>query len=847
MASTSGGTLASSLLYAAFFVSGFTALLYEIVWQRLLVRITGATMPATVAIFSLFMLGLALGTFFSIKSCEKSISAWKMYALSELVVAFMGLSILYLSEQSTIEFINAYLSTTSGALSVRANLVFLLAAVASVAVTIATAAMGAAFNFGIRALLMQRVEINSVAIDELQRRIDGSESINHAYIWNICGAAFGSICGAFLYLPNVGLTATAMVACALSVLLAAGLWSGQSKFAGVIPVEFFVVERKADRFAVILALAFSFSFISMSLEITWTRLLCLVCGSSTYAVGGVLAAILVSLAAGAFVSRRYNANAGPFYFLLLNDFAGFAAFFLSISLLILPLLTWLILWMQNFLANSALPVSIQFFLPRISIAFLLISGTAFFVGQVTPLLIKLANSEQQGVKATAYVMTSSTAGSICGALLTAFFIIPNDYFVSGIETAMIISVCALSLLGVICSRFALKSFTIRAVALSFGLIVVSLLIVGLHPLWQSRLMSLGPSFIQTSKRPFLSFAQFKNRYNDAAEKCLFYKEGFSATVTVETNEKANVIYLKSNGKVESSLPIDWHLAAPTSDYETQLFMGIVPVLCHGQNARDLNALTIGFGSGITSGLLLSFDQISHLTTCEIEPVIYRCAHFFDNSNFRPLRKEWIESGRVKLECADARAYLNQNNALFDVIVSQPSEPWVSGSSDLFTLEFFRLAKSRMKPGGVFLQWLQLYCIDERLLTNLIGTFHQVFPNTYILHPRNSGDVILIALPNEKTPLDFVLKIINGDLRESRMSSTVLETLKQASEPSSRVLDCDFILTPVDVASFLSAHKTVELNTDGRIATEYQLPQELMLSEENINNNIYQLKSTRARR
>ncbi|MDR3615686.1 MAG: hypothetical protein P4L53_19160 [Candidatus Obscuribacterales bacterium] len=846
MASTSGGTLASFLLYAAFFVSGFTALLYEIVWQRLLVRITGATMPATVAIFSLFMLGLALGSFFSIKSCEKSINAWKMYALSELVVAFMGLSILYLSEQSTVEFINAYLSSTSRALWVRANLVFLLAAVAFVAVTIATTAMGAAFNFGIRALLTQRAEMNSVATAEPQHRIDGSESINHAYIWNICGAAFGSICGAFLCLPNVGLTATALLACALSLLLAGGLWSGQSKFARIVPVEFFVVERKADRF-VFLALAFSFSFISMSLEITWTRLLCLVCGSSTYAVGGVLAAILVSLAAGAVVSRRYNANVGESYFLLLNDCAGFAAFFLSISLLTLPLLTWLILWMQNFLGNSAFPVSIQFFLPRISIAFLLISGSAFFLGQAIPLLIKLANSEQQSVKATAYVMTSSTAGSICGALLTAFFIIPNDCFVSGIETALIISVCALSLLCVICSRFALKSFTIRAAALSFGLIVVSLLIVCLHPLWQSRLMSLGPSFVQTSTRPFLSFAQFKNRYNAAAEKCLFYKEGSSATVTVETNEKANVIYLKSNGKVESSLPIDWHLPAPTSDYETQLFMGIVPVLCHGQNARDLNALTIGFGSGITSGLLLSFDQILHLTTCEIEPVIYRCVRFFDNSNFRPLRKEWIESGRVKLECADARAYLNQNNALFDIIVSQPSEPWVSGSSDLFTVEFFRLAKSRMKPGGVFLQWLQLYCIDERLLTNLIATFHHVFPNTYVLHPRNSGDVILIALLNEKTPLDFILKIINGDLRESRMSSPVLETLKQASEPPSRVLDCDFIMTPVDVASFLSAHKTVELNTDGRIATEYQLPQELMLGEENINNNIYRLKSTRARR
>jgi spermidine synthase len=846
MASISGGILASSILYAAFFFSGFTALLYEIVWQRLLVRITGATMPATVAIFSLFMLGLALGSFFSAKYCEKSIRAWKMYALTELLVALMGLTILYLSEQSTLEWISGYCSASSG--FVRANLVSLLTVLASVVVTIATAAMGAAFNFGVRALLLERAEIISRGYVDLRRGMERIASINQAYIWNVCGAAVGSIGGAFIFLPNLGLSNSAFFACAVNVLLAAGLWVGQSKFesAAVSPVEAERIPAKTNHFITIIVLIFSFSFVSMSLEVTWTRLLCLICGSSTYAVGSVLAAILVSLAAAAVITGRI-ANEPRFSYLLLSASAGTAALFLSFNLFALPYLSWSILWMQNSLARTFASPGLQFFLPRVTMAFVLISGTAFFLGLVTPILIKLLNKEQQSVSATAYALTASTAGSIFGALFTAFIVIPNDYFVSGIETAMVISVCALSLLGLVCLRVAIGNFNIKSM-MSWGgwLILCSLLIVLIHPRWQPRLMSLGPSFIETSKRPFLTFDQFAKRYNATKEKCLFYKEGTSATVTVETNELSNTIYLKSNGKVESSLPIYWQQPAPTSDFKTQLFIGIVPVLCQPGDVKNLNALTIGFGSGITSGVLLSFDQIAHLTICEIEPAIYQCSHFFDNSNFRPLRKEWLESGRVSAERADARAYLNQNNALFDIIVSQPSEPWVSGSSDLFTLEFFRLAQSRVKPGGVFVQWLQLYCIDERLLTNLIATFHQVFPDTYILHPRNSGDIILIGVLDNKLPPEEFFKGIDKNLRESGMSLTVFETLKQAISPSQNVLDYDFILTPVDVASYLDAHNNVELNTDGRIATEYQLPQELLLSETNINNNIFRLKTVRAR-
>jgi spermidine synthase len=229
------------------------------------------------------------------------------------------------------------------------------------------------------------------------------------------------------------------------------------------------------------------------------------------------------------------------------------------------------------------------------------------------------------------------------------------------------------------------------------------------------------------------------------------------------------------------------------------------------------------------------NGLESLTVCEVEPAVIEAEKLFKTVNGEPLRAENLKSGKVRVLVEDARTILRFDDTKYDVIISQPSEPWLSGSSDLYTCEFWKLASARLKEKGVFCQWIQLYSIDPVCLGILCRTFQNVFPATYVIHSPDAGEVILIgANPQAFKPL--------------RVGQTFTLTPLVTSERIDDLAKSVIIDTPDDLSKICNAVATKcrdnRLNTDDNLLSEYMLPARLYKFGESIEMNLRLLTSAR---
>ena len=177
----------------------------------------------------------------------------------------------------------------------------------------------------------------------------------------------------------------------------------------------------------------------------------------------------------------------------------------------------------------------------------------------------------------------------------------------------------------------------------------------------------------------------------------------ATTVSVDRWDK--IYSLKNNGKVDAS---------NDADMPTQIIVGLLPFLFYSQPHPPKVAL-VGYGSGVTAGAITQYP-IESLEVVELEEAVYRGSHFFENDNHRPL-----QNPKVTARVGDGRNFLTQRSDKFDVIVSEPSNPWLTGVSNLFTREYFKLVKTRLAEHGIFCQWAQLYEMAPWNIKTILGT------------------------------------------------------------------------------------------------------------------------------
>jgi spermidine synthase len=840
----------------ALFLSGMTSLVYETVWQRMLVRETGTTLPAVSMIFAVFIGGLALGSFLSIPLLRKRESALAVYGFAELALAAFGVGIpLLFGERASM------LAALAGSVSVENALYLVL-------LLIPATIIGVTFN------CVARYIFDSVSAADGRAQL-----ISEFYFVNLVGGVFGALLAVFVLIPNLGLSIASMSMalanlCAFFILIGCSLavqrhddplfelltWLSPPKVkARDLPVlaSEAVAESSAKpgfNFRQSLFLIGSTSFIIMMLEVAFTRLLMLLLGSSTYSVGLVLSIVLAAFAVAAWFVSRVNVHVSTLTYLLCGG---------AVSMLLvagatpyLPL-TFLVLQQS---CSQFLSAYLAFLVPRMVVSLCMILPCMLLLGSVFPLLLKASTQYREegrelGTRWTGYALSCSSIGSIFGSLFAAFVLIPKaGSFIpllgteSGIETTF--RVCSVLLLFLAVASFMWLGSALAAPASqepekqrasNLAVLVIAIVFVFvslmIFPRWNLQLLTLGPAFYKIPLGARISQAGLLQSLKTATgpHGLLFYKEGTNETVSVEENVRANIRFLKNDGKSDAALPIDWRRAAPTTDAGTHLALGLLPFLfCSSQS--DLKALVIGFGSGITSGAIACNPALSRLTMAELEPAVYKASRAFEPANL-PVAREQIDSGKVKLMFTDGRNLLRRSSELYDAIISQPSEPWISGASDLFTFEFWQLAKSRLKPGGAVCQWIQLYSIDQPTLKTVLGTFQRCFQHTTLVHFTGAGEVLLVGTdgplkPVGKSEIDAFL---------AKAKQPVVDRLSNNYGTAVIVPDfaCDIVLNTEQLSDLT---KDTPLNTDDRLLTEYVLPQQTRLLEDCVESNLHWLSA-----
>lgn len=807
-----------ALVLVCFFISGFAALTYELSWQRLLLRILGSTLPAVTLVLCVFMAGLAIGSFVAGRFVERVRNPLRAYSLLELAVGVFGLVSLWLFDNNPASLVSFYDNATTQAFGLSNvdsfepfnSLFWCRAFYASVLLLLPTTAMGATFPFV--SSFLERLERKRTPFEPSPDRssID-QQSQGSAYLANLVGAALGTVCAGFFLMPYLGLTGTVVTASILSCFVF-GLLFARSRSLGRLsdiaestskqtPTTEPDQRHVLSVVPMVVAVTVN-GAVGMILEVVWSRLFSLLVGSSTYSVASVFAVSIVGLAIGTFFFQKL-ANRVRSHKVWLAVLCCTIACCLYLDLWLIQLMPWLFNVNHELVAKSNSFVGYLF--ERICVISLVVLPASIFCGGIFPISLQAMNGSEWRGNMLGRLYTFSSLGSVIGAASAGFVFVPllGRMFASGMESTICLTIAI-----EICTAISLLvASSTKRIWMLAPLVLLALLIY--RPAWNKALISSGIPFLALPTRAATTKAIFDRVLSDSTHnKLLFYREGLNTTVTVNANIPQNIVYLKNDGKVEAALPFDLHRTADSSDLTTHFMLGKLPVSMN--TAPQKNVFVVGLGSGATCGGALDESSVKKLKIAEIEPTIFEIQHYFEPANGEPMRPKWLESGRVVPFCGDARMALNFSSERYDVIISQPAEPWISGSSDLYTTEFWRIARAKLKERGCFCQWIQLYAIDPEFLAVLLRTFQSVFPNTYVYHYPRAGEIILLGTLE---PLDEARKNGNPNLLAT----------PEALQKSCFALGQKF--------------NDFRLNTDNNLLTEYALPPKLYLSESLIEENL----------
>ncbi|HEV3028216.1 MAG TPA: fused MFS/spermidine synthase, partial [Planctomycetota bacterium] len=438
-------------------------------------------------------------------------------------------------------------------------------------------------------------------------------------------------------------------------------------------------------------------FSSLIYEVAWTRSLVLSLGSTVYAFTLILTAFILGLAVGSAVSSRLvrHSRQPDVALAVIEGAIGLAA------LILLPFLGELPLQMAPaseqyrdhyaglLLAHSKL-IAVFVFVPSL------------LIGAVFPFTFRLASAGDRAVgRSVAAVYSWNTVGSIAGSLAASFALVPVLGLAPSIRIAATVN---LAIAAVLIARVPKLRLAVLAPALV-------LLVAWLRPSWDSKVLAsgaylYGEDYARMAKTLHIDLPTYLARESKILAE---YWDAYGLT-TVHRSEDGN-LSIRVNGKADAS--------TGTADMPTQRMIGHLGLLHHPSPKR---ALVIGLGSGVTLGAV-ACHPLEALDCVEISPAGVRAAEYFTEANGGVLRDP-----RVRLVIGDGRNAVQFAKEPYDVIVSQPSNLWISGMSNLFTREFFATASKRLGPHGVFCQWVQAYRMPLEDFQSILKTFFEVFPN-----------------------------------------------------------------------------------------------------------------------
>lgn len=754
-----------------FFLSGATSLVYEVVWMRRLSLVFGHSIFSVSTVLTVFMSGLALGSFLGGRWSDRQrargvgpVSFLSAYARLELFIGVWALLSLPMLNGVEASFLGLAKSGYHG-LPLTGFLF-----VASFLVLIApTSAMGATLPIFTQVLLFRKESTGTL--------------LSRIYGLNTLGACFGACVSGLVALPTLGLARTTVVAALLNAVIAFLAHTLPSKL-GIKEHE--VIEPAEDSSIEdsglgnrVIPLVFGISgFAGMVYQLGWTRLLVLSIGSSTYSFSIILACFLASLGLGSVLYHRLFSGRQPSTrdLALSQIFIAFSALLSTQGMSWLPVLK---LRALPFINDSFVKVALFDGL----VLFCLLALPTLALGLTFPLVTHLyaVRIEELG-RRLGEAYSCNTAGAILGSFSGGFFLIP----ILGLENAVKFAV-ALNLLGGVLVLFSMRPrFRGRR---EFGFVAATILVALLTPQWNLTLLTSGVGVGYQNQGP--------------KPPPIFYRDGVGATVTVGLNW-GELPYIAVNGKTDASLG--------GLDRSTQLFLGLIPPVLH-PDPRSL--AVIGFGSGQTVVGALSVPGVEKVRCVELEPAVLEAKKFF-----APFSEGAFEDPRLTLIEGDGRSFILGSAEQFDIIISEPSNPWLAGIGNLYTSNFYEGCRERLKPGGLMAQWFHLYAMSERDVQLILRTFFSVFPEGS-LYRIGGGDLLLIGAEHKVEPTAERLE----ELFDGNKSSTFWFAETGFSEP--RMFYATYLASRAQVMAYLSdkgaGQENNPLNTDDRPLLEFRAP------------------------
>jgi spermidine synthase len=778
----------SLLFLLAYTCSGLAGLIYEVSWTRLLTLYIGHSTAAASAVVAAFLGGLAVGAAGGgvVASRLAPRQNLQAYIGLELFVALFALLLPFELRALTPLLRWAYADAAPGLLFPAVRLVSCLAMV-----FVPAAALGATFPMAVR--WFTRGAANPARVSSA------------LYAMNTVGAAIGSLLAGFTLIPAVGISGATRIGMLASVVAAALVAIVVFRTGDEEPLQAkaavkaavgkpgaearqnkrLVPATKPQPWLAIAVLGLS-GFSALVHEIAWTRILALVLGPTTYAFAATLAAVVAGVAigsgAGTWLVGRVRATAHAGWLALV--LAAAAVTVIATSALAGGYVPRIV---AHAIADA--PDSFSALLQRgMLLTALLILPTSICLGAAFPLALSLAGDPAHSpARRFGLVYAVNTIGSVAGTLAAGFVLIPW----LGLPTTLAAAAFVLVIASI--STIVVADVSPSTRIGGYAICAVAVVSIVVAPSWDRELLASGVYLYAPFVPKSLDLeTQLK------AGTLLYYRDGAPATVSVK--RLTGTTTLAVDGKTDAS---------NRSDMLTQKLVAHLPLLLH-PNPRDV--AIVGLGSGVTAGAALS-HPIERADVIEISPEVVQASRFFDVENHAALADP-----RTRLIVGDGRSHVLLSRRQYDVIISEPSNPWIAGVASLFTREFFEGARARLAPGGIICQWAHTYTISERDLRAIVATFTSVFPNA-TAWMVNDNDLLMVGTVDSQLP-----PFGNIEANWSRGNAAANLAEVGATEPFDVV--SLFAGGPAEMRAYAMAAGSADILDDDRMRLEFSAPREL---------------------
>ena len=750
----------SPIFLLLFFVSGGCGLIYQIVWVRLFTPVIGNTVFSVSVVLAVFMAGLALGSrVFGQLIDRRPLPLVKTYAVLEAGLGVYNLLLPLLLGLADPVF---------GALYGSAYDSFALLSLGRLLVSFSLLIVPATLMGGTLPILIRYYTENIQTIGLHAGRV---------YTANTWGAALGTVTAGFLLIPTFGVWAALAFAAVLNLLIAGASWVlARSADAPSMAGE---PDRTLPGPRIVLFAMLLSGLAALANEVAWTRVLSLIVGPTTYAFTLMLAAMIAGLGLGAWLGSKWAARAD-------TSIVGFGWIEIGVglsSLALIPLFGQLPVWIgglvTRYVESFGAIQAIEFLL---FFSIMLVPTT--LLGMTFPIASKLyARSDSLLGTEISAVYAFNTAGGIIGSLAAGFLLVP----VIGTQNTLIVAAGLSVVVGVALTLSSQRSMAPTKTNLASVVVVLALVPAALlMPRWDPELMASGAY----KYAPYYATNLDLESVLKSGE-LLYFREGTTTTVSVKRN--AESIALAVDGKVD---------ATDSGDMLTQKMLGHLPLLL-SDGAR--NVANIGFGSGVTAGAALLYP-IEKLDVIEISPEVIEASSFFEHVNHRAL-----EDPRTELIIGDGRNHLRYTTTTYDVSISEPSNPWMSGMASLFTREFFEEVLARLSDRGIHCQWVHSYNMSTDDLRTIIRSFRSAFPHA-ALWALNDSDFLLLGSPS---PIEVTESVVRANFERVRADLEGVQVQDLYSILSM------FMIADEDLDAFAG---DAVMNTDDFPVLEFRSPQ-----------------------